>query len=1054
MKTFLVFAFFFLVLGHSAVIGQKQALRADTTLARKWYQQAVTLQQKSKYENALELFRKTANLYQKHKLWDQQVNCLNKVTRTLFLMARYEDAFVSARQAVEESQSKLKSENSILADAYNNFGNVYFEKGDLNKAFELTQKALEIRLKVLGKDHPDVAVAYNDLGDIYFDKAEYDLGAEYYEKALQIKLKTLGPEHPDVADSYSSLAFVYRNKNDFDNAFKYYQKALEIWIKVKGEEHPDVGYTYHNLGILYYFKEEYDKALEYNNKGLSIRTKTLPPDHPDLAASYNNRGSIFKAKGDFDQAVTFYQKALQIRLNSLGEVHRNVAASYNNLGVAYYEKGDFDQAIEYYQKALQLWIKLLGEEHPDITLPYKNLGNVYKEKGDITNALAYNYKALQIELDSPGKVLPAVASTYNDIGELYAAKRDYNQALRQFQKAILVNIPSFQDSIISHNPILSRKVSTNLYEFNLLKSFQLKGNTFEKLFTRNGNIANLQLAYQNYCSADTLLGQILFNYTGENDKVAFTQKTRQIYQVALPVCLKLHQLTKEKNYLDKAFYFSERGKAMVLSASLAESKAKNFAGIADSLLNLDQQLRTRIASYTQQIAQELTSNETADSTKLNEYQTLLFTAHRQQERLNNKLEKEYPQYFHLKYRPANVTAAQLQNLLDEKTALLEYALGDSLLHIFTLTRHTFDVKSFSIDHTFHRKIAAFRKAILSQEEDLYQEVAYSLYNTLLPSSLPKSIRQLLIIPEGELTTLPFEALLTQKSKSKTAKSYLLNKYAISYAYSAPLLYERLNQPQQNSTKQLLAFAPVFADTLTSTPLALNRLVLAQQNPDSGNYSKLPVGKPEDYAAKFKKPNNMRGWLLNGQYVSPLLASKREVETIAQLFQEKGNAAKIYLNDQAREEQLKSRDLSSSNYLHLATHGFVNESFPELSGLLLAQNGNSKEDGILYMGEIYNLNLKADLVTLSACETGLGKIASGEGVIGLTRALLYAGARNVVVSFWKVPDTSTADLMENFYAALLSGEDKAQALQTAKLNLAKHRKYNHPFYWAPFVLIGK
>ncbi|RDC65534.1 hypothetical protein AHMF7616_04164 [Adhaeribacter pallidiroseus] len=253
---------------------------------------------------------------------------------------------------------------------------------------------------------------------------------------------------------------------------------------------------------------------------------------------------------------------------------------------------------------------------------------------------------------------------------------------------------------------------------------------------------------------------------------------------------------------------------------------------------------------------------------------------------------------------------------------------------------------------------------------------------------------------------------------------------------------------------MLALAPVFADTLSNTTAARNRSVLGYHQPTSVINTINALDKTRMDQAKTTTPEVSRGWLLNGQYVSPLLASKREVETIAQLFRQRQNAAKVYLYDQAREEQLKAGDITHYNYLHLATHGFVNESYPELSGLILAQDSTSKEDGILYMGEIYNLRLNADLVTLSACETGLGKLANGEGVIGLTRALMYAGARNIVVSFWKVPDNSTADLMEDFYTALISGEDKAQALQTAKRKMARADKYKHPFYWAPFVLVGK
>jgi len=198
-------------------------------------------------------------------------------------------------------------------------------------------------------------------------------------------------------------------------------------------------------------------------------------------------------------------------------------------------------------------------------------------------------------------------------------------------------------------------------------------------------------------------------------------------------------------------------------------------------------------------------------------------------------------------------------------------------------------------------------------------------------------------------------------------------------------------------------------------------------------------------------------MFSGNNIKPLLSTETEAEAIFKLYDENNLKAKVLLHDNANEKNVKSGELEKYKVLHFATHGFVNSERPELSGLLLAQDTTGGEDGVLYSGEIYNLKLNADLLVLSACETGLGKIQNGEGIIGLTRALLYAGAKNIIVSLWEVNDKSTSDLMVNFYKKFLSSKGQhsySEALRNAKLKMISEGKYSDPFFWSPFILIGK
>ncbi|PSR53571.1 hypothetical protein AHMF7605_08540 [Adhaeribacter arboris] len=1031
---------------------------------------------KSEYNRALEYFNKSlqirlTNLGNTHR---EVADSYNNLGNIYHLKGQYDKALQCHLKALHIRRTIFGDFHPRVAASYNNIGNVLQVKGEFDKSLEYHQKALYIRRSAYGNTHPDVAESYNYMGIIYQAISEYEKALEYHQMALHIRRSAYGEANGGVADTFNQLGNVYFDKGEYEKALEYYQKALEIRRTIFGETHQGVANSYQTIGKIYNTKGEYDQALEYHQQSLRIRRVVLGENHPNVAFSYNNIGNTYYEKGEYEKALEYHQKALQIRRFSLGETHLRVANSYNDIGNVFSAKGEYDNALKYYQKGLEIRLSALNKTHPDVSESYNKIGMLYQSKGEYGKALEYHQKALQGYLGAFGKTHPSVADAYIQIGNVYLNKREYKKSLQQYQQAIIANLPDFQDSTVAYNPVLKGQTNPFFFAKPLLTSLRSKAKVLEILFNQSHNITDLQLAYQTSCAADSLANKIQQNFEKESDKVAFTSSSVELYQQALPLCLKLFHLTKEQNYLDKAFYFAEQGKASVLKTSLAESKAKMFAGIPDSLLKQDQTIRTQIAQYSQRLAKELTKRKEADSSKIQSYENYLFTAHRQQKSLIKQFEEFYPQYYSLKYQSSIVTPKQLQDKLDKKTVLLEYVLTDSLLQVFIIGHHFFQVESIPLDNLFRRQLTAFREGILLQDQDLYQQVAYQLFKVLMPFNLPKSIKSLLIIPSGELTAFPFEALLSKPARENLRKpsSYLLNKYTISYAYSAWLLYQRLNSEKETTTRNLLAMAPVFVDSINNSKASANtpHSLSSKSSLESSSravtnarreFSKItnpPILQVESGRHKASSTNGQESTrssqIFMEQGIPPLFASEQEVNTIARLFQDKGEVAKVYLHNKASERQIKNEEVSGYNYIHLATHGFVNEKFPELSGLLFSQENVNQEDGSLYTGEIYNLRLKAELVTLSACETGLGKLAYGEGVIGLTRALLYAGAKNVIVSLWKVNDASTADLMKYFYKELLSGKSKTIALQIAKRKLVRQKKYSQPYYWAPFVLIGK
>jgi len=296
--------------------------------------------------------------------------------------------------------------------------------------------------------------------------------------------------------------------------------------------------------------------------------------------------------------------------------------------------------------------------------------------------------------------------------------------------------------------------------------------------------------------------------------------------------------------------------------------------------------------------------------------------------------------------------------------------------------------------------------------------------------------KLVIIPDGVLHRIPFETLAPAVSSKTDFKrlDYLLKHYDISYHYSAKLYLDQVRQTERRYVKDFIGFAPVFADAKISRR-PVNEDTTAIETPDVYRF---------------------RGVQFNGERYAELKYTKREVTEIRHLFEEHGKSGDIFLNQDADEEMVKSEMLGDYRYVHLATHGFVDLEEPRFSGLIFSQPATlpAKEDGILFAGEAYNLHLNADLVVLSACETGFGKIYRGEGAMALTRGFLYSGARNLVTSYWSVPDKSTGELMAAFYKNILEGKNYAKSLRAAKLKQLEKEATAFPGQWGAFVLIGE
>lgn len=937
---------------------------------------------------------------------------------------------------------KLNGENhSSVAGGYSAIGINYRLNAEFDLALKYEMKALEIRKGLPEPDDSDLAASYNNIGVIYEKIGDYDRSAEFYNKAPSIVMKNPVEMQQGLAAAYNNLGNLARIKGEYDKSIELQLKSLEVKRKYLGEDHPDVVRSYVNIGVVYQDKNEFEKALEYQLRALSSRIINLGPNHPENAESCLNIGGIYSDLGDDAKASEYYSRALRIAEEASGRNNPVAAGYYNNMGLVYKGRGEIDKALEYYNESLEIKKKIYGNNDRHVAMTLENMANAYVENGDLKKGLEYFKESLLINRSVFGEKHLSVANTFYDLGLLYDKSGDFTTALRYFHHAATSCLSGYYDTLnYSSVPPVRGFTDRNRLLFSLLSKARIFAATEKALpgFTAD---QRKKIALCHYQACDTLIDKSRKEINGLADKLALGETADRIYDevvdLLIPVSMDASSRPVKRD-LEQAFAFSEKNKSSVLLEALADNKAMKFAGLPDSLLFKEQQLKYQISSLTRVLSEDDSADELAKASVRKQ----LFTTNDAYDSLIHYFEKRYPEYYSLKYNTKPLSVEDLYKLAGKETAIMSYMLSDSAISIFQLTGGRTTVSRRYIRGNLADSVTLFRYSLTLTSPGMkenYRRLGFWLYSNLIPEDLPisKKIRNLIIIPDVPLSSIPFESLLTEDFRGDRERfqdyPYLLRKYNISYTYSASLL--KLTSGRKNgnnsSRKDLLAFAPVFDNNPDLTPVVINRSTATD--------------------------SIMLRAFSDRKFLSPLPATETETENIAKLFLEKSLNAKILLRQDASESVLKSDDTEDYRIIHFATHGFVNQDKPELSGIMLDENNAGGEDGILYSGEIFNLHLNAELVVLSACETGLGKIRKGEGIIGLSRALLYAGANNIVVSLWQVSDESTSELMLGFYENAVGNKlsgDWSSSLRAAKLRMIDEGRYSHPFYWSPFVVIGR
>jgi CHAT domain-containing protein len=940
---------------------------------------------------------------------------------------------------------------------------------DARLALEHTRKLSQ--LTAADRQRLNEALEQNAQVGRLYREGKYAEASALAEEVLRVRTELLGTRHPDTATSLNSLARLYELQDDYAKAEPLYVRSLEIREEVLGPQHPVTAASLHNLAALYNSQADYAKAEPLCLRSLEIREKVLGPKHPDTAKSLNELAVLYRAQGDYAKAEPLYVRSLEIQEKVLGPQHRETATSLNNLAALYAAQGDYAKAEPLYVRSLEIWEKVLGPQHPDTATSLNHLAVLYESQGDYAKAKALHIRSLEIREKVLGPQHPDTATSLNSLAFLYHLQADYAKA----ESLCLRGLEIREKVLGPQHPDTAGSLS---------------------------NLAGLYFKQGDYARAEPLCCRALDIRLAALELAASIQSERQ--QLAMLASNRwsldqyLAMAVESGTYAESAYSHLLAWKGSVL----ARQQAQRALAAQPELRPLAEELRTT--------TRELALRAFAVPTPQNQqaWQTQVARLSALRERLEGELSGKSAAYRAARQPP---TLDDLRAVLPQDAVLvdlLEYDHGrldpdrpGRLIHerrllAFVVGKHDSielvdlgDVESVSaaIDvwrAGFGRRGESaeagqmLRSVVWEPIERVLVERNSSRSNNPESSGMNSALRLVLISPDGVLGRLPLAGL-----PGREPGTYLLEDWplaVISSAQSLPLLLqgEDGRRPEGN----LLVLGNVDYDRRSDAPAAKpKREFLASHGPS-------------------RAPRNE-----DGTSFGPLDGTRGELASIEKMYRDRFGEAGLKTLDAARATtDALRREAPRHLYLHLATHGFFaaprfrsalersgyeqrpgGEEFVTrqtvsgyhpglLSGLALAgaNRPEAGDDGILTAEEVATMDLAGvHLAVLSACETGLGQTAGGEGLLGLQRSFQTAGARTVIASLWKVDDIATRDLMERFYDNHWNKEmGKLAALREAQLWMLRQRgtrglkplddtshapadPHLSPYYWAAFVLSG-
>ncbi|MBO0856945.1 MAG: CHAT domain-containing protein [Chloracidobacterium sp.] len=944
------------------------------------------------------------------------------------------------RKSIEKYQEALElyrraGDRKGEAEILNNIGAVYWSLGEMQKALEKFNEALPLRREA--GDRRGEAVTLHYMGAVYRSIGEMQKALEKYDEALSLS-REVGDRGVE-AIILGNIGTVYRLIGEMQKALEKYDAALSLERAVGARD--EEAATLKSIGDVYHSIGEIQKALEKFNEALLL--SRAAGDRSEESYTLNDIGLVYQSLGETQKALEKFNEALPLS-RELGDRGLE-AATLNNIGLVYKSLDETQKALEKFNEALPL-SRAVGNRGGEATI-LKNIGVVYRMLGDMQKALEKFNEALPLSRAVGHRILEAL--TLNDIGVVYRSLGETQKALEKFNEALP----------------LSRAVGHRSGEIAALLG----------IAQAEQNRGNLTYARQIIEQAISVIESLRTNIPSQELRASYFASKQDFFESYIDILMQMHKQDPDAAFDAVALAVNERARARSLLELLTESRADIRQGVDSKLLERERFLQQRLNAKAAAQVSLLNRKHTPEQADAADKEIDAITS--EFEETEAQIRTRSPRYAALTQpQPLGLTEIQKQ-VLDPDTLLLEYSLGENASYLFVISQKS--ITSYRLPKRAEIEAAARRvrelltaqqpqtgdteakyKARVNESEENYWAKSSELSRMLLgPAASQLGKKRLAIVTDGALQYVPFAAMPSPFPANNNGRNAgaeqqpLLVEHEIvslpSASTLATLRHELAGRKPAERSLAVLA-DPVF--TYDDVRVKWNTgKVVAQVKTRSADSDETDIT-----SLQITRSGRETGVVSAEAGFGRLLNSRREAKAILALVPEKERMQA--LDFEASRTTAQSPELGEYRIVHFATHGLLNNVHPELSGLVLSlvDESGKPQDGFLRLQDIYNLKLSADLVTLSACQTGLGKEIKGEGLIGLARGFMYAGSPRVVASLWKVDDRATSELMKRFYQEMLGPEalSAAAALRQAQLSVWNEKQWREPYYWAAFVLQGE
>ncbi|MEP0833951.1 CHAT domain-containing protein [Microcoleus sp. AS-A8] len=851
----------------------------------------------------------------------------------------------------------------------------------------------------------------NNIGLIYDDLGETQKALDFYNQSLPLARAV--SDKATEAVILSNIGAVYDALGERQKALEYYNQSLPLFRGVDNKA--GEARTLNNIGLVYSALGEKQKALDSYNQSLLLK-RTLDNKATE-AVTLNNIGRVYDDLGEKQKALEYYNQSLPLFRavgNKAGE-----SVTLNNIGRVYDKLGEKQKALDYYNQSLHL-ARASGDRAGQAST-LNNIGKVYSDLGQNQTALEYYNQSLPLARAVSDK--PREAATFNNIGKVYDDLGEKQMALEFYNQSLPLR------------RTVGDKAGQALTLYNIASLERDRGNLNEAL-------TQIEAAINIIENLRTKIGS-------QQLRTSYFASVQDYYEFYIDLLMQLHKTNPSKGYDALALQASERARARTLLEFLTEAQANIRQGANPKLLEQENTLQQRFDALEKRRIELFSGQWTNKQVQALEQERTVLQEEYQQ--VQEQIRRTSPRYASLKY-PQPLTLSEIQQqVLDDDTLLLEYSLGEDRSYLWAVTKTS--ISSYELpkradiekaaqsfyQNTGKQKAPEQRGLGAIPREDSLEVTTQLSQMLLSPVAGQLAGKRLLIVSDGALQYLPFAALPTPDSlgKDKNPVPLIVNHEIVNLpsASTVAIIRQDTNGRKLAPKKIAVIADPVFS----KDDERLKTLVSAQPvNPNDLDSLALTRSAREADITFQRLP-----------------FTRKESDRILSLVAY--TQSQSALDFAANRATAISPQLSQYQIVHFATHGILNSQNPELSGVVLSlvdQKG-TPQNGFLRLNDIFNLNLPAELVVLSACETGLGKEIKGEGLVGLTRGFMYAGSPRVLVSLWSVADEGTSELMTRFYKKMLQDNLKpAAALRAAQIEMLQDATWKSPYYWAAFTLQGE